>query len=176
MPNEDVHRPRTPEQYLDYLQNLARFAAPPRIRRTNAPSDLVQETIRIAYEKGGQFRGTTDDQYRSWLKRILLQQIALACRRLTPPLARPLSLDTESSATLAHDSTPSKTLGRSERDLRLATALARLPADQRQALELRYFENLRVIDVAARMNRSEGAVSGLIGRGAQALRRELNGS
>lgn len=180
MQKEDASPPRTPERYLDYLQNLARFAAPPRIRATNSPSDLVQETVRIAWEKGGQFRGATDSQYRSWLRHILFQQIALACRRLIPLAGRPVSLDAQAGnaagRTPAHDSTPSKALVRSERDLRLAAALGRLPAEQRQALELRYFENLRVTDVAARMNRSEGSVSGLIGRGARALHRELNGS
>lgn len=180
MTNEDADRPRTPEQYLDYLKNLARSAAPPRIRRTNSPSDLVQETMRIACEKGDQFRGTTDNQYRSWLRRILFQQIALACRRLIPLAGRPVSLDTQggnaAGRSPAHDSTPSKTFARSERELRLAAALGRLPADQRQALELRYFENLSVIDVATRMNRSEGAVCRLIGRGTQALRHRLDES
>jgi RNA polymerase sigma-70 factor (ECF subfamily) len=59
---------------------------------------------------------------------------------------------------------------RAERLLELSQALARLPKDQRTAVELRYLHGLAVPDVAERMNRSTLSVTGLLYRGMKILR------
>ncbi len=48
----------------------------------------------------------------------------------------------------------------------------RLPSDYRQVLYLRNFEDLSYADIAARMQRSEGAVRVLWARAVQRLRDE----
>jgi RNA polymerase sigma-70 factor (ECF subfamily) len=60
-----------------------------------------------------------------------------------------------------------------ERLLELAEALARLPEDQRTALELRYLQGLPVGEVCRRMGRRTSSVANLLYRGLKALRGRL---
>jgi RNA polymerase sigma-70 factor (ECF subfamily) len=73
----------------------------------------------------------------------------------------------------AEDLSPSQRLLRNERLLVLAEAMALLPEDQRQALELRHLEGLSVVAVAQRMSRSTPSVAGLLHRGLKCLRETL---
>src|SRR5262249_56565076 len=76
---------------------------------------------------------------------------------------------------LADDSqTPSQLAARGEAAVRLADALARLPADYRTLLLLRVFEGLPAEDVARRMGRSAGAVRMLPLPALATLRAELD--
>jgi RNA polymerase sigma-70 factor, ECF subfamily len=68
---------------------------------------------------------------------------------------------------------PSGGAERNERLLRLADALARLPEDQRRAVELRHLQGLSLAEIASQMGRSVDSVVGLIHRGLRALRRDL---
>jgi RNA polymerase sigma-70 factor (ECF subfamily) len=63
----------------------------------------------------------------------------------------------------------------SEERAALHNALANLPPDQREVVLLRYFERRTSADVAALMDRSEGAVKALQHRAIAALARALNG-
>jgi RNA polymerase sigma-70 factor (ECF subfamily) len=72
---------------------------------------------------------------------------------------------------LAADQTsPSQRASRHEQALRLASALARLPADQREAVELHHLHGLTVAEVGERMGRTRASAMGLIFRGLKALR------
>jgi len=74
----------------------------------------------------------------------------------------------------SEESSPSQGALRAERLIELAEALARLPDDQRTAVELRYLNGLAVPDVAEQMGRSTVSVTGLLYRGMKTLR-ELTG-
>jgi RNA polymerase sigma-70 factor, ECF subfamily len=74
-------------------------------------------------------------------------------------------------ALLAADQTsPSARAVRHEELLRLAEALAALPDDQRQAVELHHLHGLAVEEVARALGRSESAAGGLLRRGLKRLR------
>jgi RNA polymerase sigma-70 factor (ECF subfamily) len=68
--------------------------------------------------------------------------------------------------------TPAEDIGR-ERLQALRTALAALPADQRQVMLMRLVAGLSPAEVAERMNRSEDAIHALQHRARRRLRREL---
>lgn len=64
---------------------------------------------------------------------------------------------------------PSGALRRDEAAAAVLVALARLPAEQRAIIRLRYFENVPVGEIAARLGKTEAAVYAAYGRGLKGL-------
>ena len=91
----------------------------------------------------------------------------------SPSVPWRLSLEQSSrrlEAILAADQTsPSQRVMRHEQLIRLADAIAQLPDDQRQAVELRHLQGLATAEIAQQMNRSVAAIGGLFQRGLRAL-------
>ena len=133
----------------------------------------MQETLLKAHAKRDQFRGDSEAKRVAWLRKILANSLADALRKLAPHVSsreRFLQHSVEQSsrrleAILAADQTsPSQRAIRHERLIRLADALAYLPDDQRQAVELRHLQGLATVEIAQRMDRSVAAVGGLLQR------------
>jgi RNA polymerase sigma-70 factor (ECF subfamily) len=173
---------RSLEQYADYLRLLARLQIDPRLRRRLDPSDIVQQTLLVAYEKLSQFRGQSHAELTAWLRTILARTLAQAKRRFVRHEAeRAGSLEKaieQSSARLEtwlarDDSTPGEKAMRGEQLVLLAHALAQLPEDQRSAIELHHFQGLSVPEAARRMNRTVASVTGLLYRGGKAIRQQI---
>jgi RNA polymerase sigma-70 factor, ECF subfamily len=173
------------EDYAEYLHMLARLRIDPRLRGRLDPSDVVQQTLLNAHEKRGQFRGRSDAELAGWLRSILVRILAQKMRRLrNHPPERAASLERaldDSSARLEayagrHDPTPGQQLVRAEEVLRLVATLAKLPDDQRTALELHHLEGFAVPEVARRMEKTVASVTGLLYRGGKALRDMLSES
>jgi RNA polymerase sigma-70 factor (ECF subfamily) len=171
--------PRPLEQYRDYLRLLARLRLDPRLQGRVDPSDIVQQTLVTACEKLNQFRGDTHGEFAAWLRKILANHLAYALRRYQRQggdRVRSLEAALEESsarleAILADDEAgPESAAIRSERLIRLAAALARLPEDQRTAIELRHLRGLPVPEVCKIMGRTTPAVAGLLLRGVRKLR------
>src|SRR5438045_6468944 len=173
-------------RFRAYLRRLARSQIDPRLRGKLDPSDLVQQTLLKAHARREQFRGRTEAELASWLRQILARTLADATRRFGPGgrdvgLERSLeaALDESSSrleAWLAvNQSSPAQAAQRNEQLARLAEALARLPADQRRAVELHHLQGLPLAAVGAQMGRGKRAVAGLRFRGARQIRATLEG-
>ena len=178
-----AYRP-APERFRDYLLLLARAQLGGPLRGKVAPSDIVQQTLLEAHRKRDQFRGRSDAELAAWLRQMLAYGIGDAVRaqgRARRDVARERSLEAaldESSARLAawlaaEQSSPSQRAVRQEELLRLAEALARLPEDQRTAVELKHLHGRSVAAIAQEMGRSETAVGGLLRRGMTRLRELL---
>src|SRR5262249_56679080 len=115
---------------------------------------------------------TSEAERAAWLRQILAHQLAAAVRRYLDAgkrdagRERSLHAAVEDSsarleALLAADQTsPSEQAVRHEELRRLAQALARLPQDQRQAVELHHLHGLPVEEVARTLGRSESAAGG----------------
>lgn len=172
------------ERFRHYLLLLARLHLGSRLRSKLDPSDVVQQTLLEAHRKQDQLRGTTDAEVAGWLRQALAHCIADALRafgRAKRNIAQERSLEAaldESSARLAaflaaDQPSPSQRVVHEEHLLRLAEALAELPEDQRQAVEMKHLQACSVAVIAQHMGRSETAVGGLLRRGMTALRQRL---
>jgi RNA polymerase sigma-70 factor (ECF subfamily) len=171
------------ESYREYLRLLARINLDPRLRGRIDASDLVQQTLLKAHEKRDQFRGRTAAERAAWLRAILANQIADALRRLGRQGGiRQKSLEEaleQSSARLdawlaAERSSPSEKVVRQERLIEMAERIAKLPEDQRTALELRHLQGFSVPAAAVQMGKSPAAVASLLYRAMKSLREMMD--
>src|SRR5262245_22010649 len=62
--------------YRNYLRLLAATAVDGRILTKVDPSDVVQETLLKACRDFAQFRGTTEQEWLGWLRKILAHTLA----------------------------------------------------------------------------------------------------
>ena len=178
MATDEGDRIRPPECYRDYLLLLAGLQFDPRLRGKLDPSDIVQQTLLQAHRKRDQFRGRTEAEHAAWLRAILAHALADAARKYGEGVLGRERLLEESSRRLERwleDSrlSPGRGMDRHEQLLRLADALARLPEDQRTALELRHLKGCSVPEIARLQGRSSASIAGLLRRGLQQLRELL---
>jgi RNA polymerase sigma-70 factor (ECF subfamily) len=175
------------ELYRRYLSLLARLQIGRRLQGKVDAADLVQETFLQAHRNWGRFRGTTEKELLSWLRRILAARIAdlirhyLGSQRRDVRLERELNAELEQSShdlnggLLAKQDSPSKQVAQREQGVLLANALALLPEDYREVLILRHLEGLTFPDVALRMDRTLDSVKSLWTRALERLRRSFKG-
>jgi RNA polymerase sigma-70 factor (ECF subfamily) len=172
------------EAFRDYLRMLANVQIGPRLQTKVDASDIVQQTLLEALKCQRQFRGQSEGELTAWLRAILANVLAASARRYSAgarDLARERSLHAEvelSSSRLeillsADQTSPSERTVLSEDLLRLARALAGLPPDARQVIEMHHLQGLTLSEAAEFMGRSRPAVAGLLFRGIKRLRELL---
>jgi RNA polymerase sigma-70 factor (ECF subfamily) len=172
------------ESFRNYLMLLARARLDERLQGRLAPADLVQQTLVRAFERRDQFHGDNDARRAAWLRTLMDHTLIDAVRRLGRSAGWERSLEAaleQSSARMeaflaADETSVGARAERNEWLVRLADALARLPDDQRRAVELRHLQGLSLGAVADRMGRSVASVAGLLHRGLRALRNDLGES
>jgi len=179
------------ELYRNYLHLLARTQIDLHLKKQVHPSDLVQDTFLEAYRDFGQFRGKTPAEFRAWLRRILVHNIARLVEKHVKAQKRDLrreaslqsrieSLERSSAsfeaALLSPWNSPAVKEEKQELATILADHLAQLPENYREVIVLRNFEGLPFKEVAERMELTSGAVRILwlraLDRLKQALERE----
>ena len=172
------------EKFRGYLRFLARVQLDRRLQGKVDSSDIVQETLLQAHRARDQFRGTTDAERAAWLRQILVNKLAHALRDLKRErrdVSRERSLQQAvdaSSARLEHwlaadASSPSQQAQRHERMVHIAEAVERLPADQQAAVILRYWQGLKLSEIAEELKRTPGSVAGLLARALKVLREHV---
>jgi RNA polymerase sigma-70 factor (ECF subfamily) len=180
------------ELLLHYHPRLLRRIAcrlPLHLQPYVSVEDVAQEVYVVAFKKVTSFDARRPDRFFAWLGAIARNKVhdarrgAYTLKRgggLRPlPSGRtddelgPLDL---LEMLAVHSRTPSRCIAHREQMEAVHAALCRLPPRQREVLTLRFIEQLPVADVAARINRSPGAVHMLTHRGLQRLGRELSQS
>ena len=172
------------ERYRAYLHVLASLQLDRRLRSKVDSSDIVQETLLQAHSARGQFRGQSGAQRAAWLRQILSRNLANATRtfrRAKRDMNRERSLQVsldQSSARLerllaTEESSPSHQAIQNEQVLKIAQVVKQLPEDQQAAILMHYMEGMPLPEIAERLQRTHGAVTGLLRRGLKTLRTSL---
>jgi RNA polymerase sigma-70 factor (ECF subfamily) len=172
------------ERYRAWLDLLVRRRLDDRFQGKLDASGVVQQTLWEAHQGWQDFRGTSEAEVAAWLRRILIRNLTDEVRKLAAgkrDLARERSLEEaveRSSANLAawlaqEQASPSQQAVGQEQVLDLAEALARLPEDQRTAVELHHLDGYSLAEVGREMQRSKESVAGLLFRGLARLRELL---
>ncbi|SAL41495.1 RNA polymerase sigma factor [Caballeronia sordidicola] len=132
-------------------------------------SDVAQEVfIRIWTQASRWQRGQA--RFDTWLHRVALNLCYDRLRR-----RRDVSLDDDIPEPAGHAPLPEDQLDDTARNTRIAAALAALPARQREALVLQYYQELSNIEAAAVMGISVDALESLLSRARRTLRSRLAG-
>lgn len=176
--------------YTNYLKLLVAAQLDTRLRARVSPSDIVQESFFEAHRDFGDFRGNSIGEFVTWLRRIVVNNIlrvveqhVLAEKRdvrrevSLEEIGRRLEKSTVRLETFLAEQaeSPSGCAVRREDEILLADTLASMPADYRDVIVLRHIEGLPFEEVAARMDRSAGAVRMLWLRALKKMRESLNG-
>ena len=91
------------ERYRHYLELLARLQLQPRFRSKLGASDIVQQTFLKATKNLSQFRGGSEAEIITWLRRILTTSLIDAIRELRGT-KRNVVVERSLEASLAHSS------------------------------------------------------------------------
>jgi RNA polymerase sigma-70 factor (ECF subfamily) len=181
----DVSDPGIVAQYEPYLRMLARTHARKAYQAKVGASDIVQQAMMQAVQGLDGFRGGTEAEFRGWLRQILAHHICHLDRDLhrdKRDIRREQSMEQKLAQSsmrlqglLAVDGpTPSQNAALGENVLQVAEAVQRLPDSQREAIQLHYLEGMKLSEVADQMQKSSGAVAGLLHRGMKTLRSQLD--
>ncbi|MGD9855350.1 MAG: sigma-70 family RNA polymerase sigma factor [Planctomycetaceae bacterium] len=172
-------------RYRNYLVLLARIQVRKRLQGKVADSDIVQQTLLEAHRDLEQFRGESEQEFVTWLQRLLETNVANQMRhfhgtqRRSPRLERGLQTEFNHSspaidrALFAREESPSQHAVRHERGVLVADALSTLPTDYREAIIGRHFEGLTFAELAERMGRTEDSVQKLWVRGLAQMKSAL---
>lgn len=170
---------RALEPFRGYLTMIADRAIDPRLASTVEAADAVQETFLAAHRAIAGFRGSTEAEWRAWLKAILINHlINLRRAHLDSPRRGPVSFTPprvlELDDVLLDDATPpSVRLRTSERDLALEAAIRQLPEHYRIVVLLRGRDGLSFDAIADRLETSAEAARKIWTRALKQLRTTL---
>jgi RNA polymerase sigma-70 factor (ECF subfamily) len=145
--------------------------------------DVLQEAFVDVFRGIDRFQPTTEGSFKAWLNSIVEHRLLDTVRRLSrkkrggdrQQVTRPASGADSAMADLVallsdHGITPSGCAARDEAIRAIHVGLAGLPSDQRAVVVHRYIEQQSIESTAAAMQRTPGAVRGLLHRAKQSLR------
>jgi RNA polymerase sigma-70 factor (ECF subfamily) len=170
------------DRYRDPLAEQARGQVGRRLRVKLDVEDLLQEVSLEAHRNIGKFRGSTEGEFLSWLRKILdkillnLIRHYYGTRRRDLRQERRITGDGDDSsrglepALVAPHTSPTQQAARHERDSRLADAIRTLPMRYREVIVLRHIEGLSFPEVARRLGRTEDSVKNMWVRALNRLR------
>lgn len=171
-------------EYRPLIRLAANHRLSPAFRRRFDESDVVQLTCLDAAQSLGSFRGRSREELLGWLETILERNVWKLTHRHRAQkrdIGRDASgvLDSEPGLSILwklHDPlsrSPASKVIAGESAVRVAQALERLPAAQREAIELRFLDGLKLREVAEQMETSVGCIAGLLRRGLARLYEDL---
>jgi RNA polymerase sigma-70 factor (ECF subfamily) len=154
------------DEFRSYLLLVAHEELEDSVKVKAAVSDVVQDTFVEAHRDFDQFAGQSPHEFRAWLRRILLNNIANTRRQFQDVQKRQTNREVplddsafKALATAIADSgpSPSRSAIADEERRRLERILATLSADDQTVIELRHGQQLTFREIGRRMNRTPDA-------------------
>jgi RNA polymerase sigma-70 factor (ECF subfamily) len=165
-----------------YLLGVAEEELAPDLRAKGGASDLVQETFLEAQRDFPQFNGASPDEFRAWLRQVLVNNVGTFTRRYRATakrtVLREISIQGLGSSAGAGPSLAGSTLSPSgvamerEQAFALRRAVERLPEDYRRVVILRFEHGLSFEEIGSVTDRSADAARKLWSRAMDRLRQE----
>jgi RNA polymerase sigma-70 factor, ECF subfamily len=153
------------ERQRAYLWALANQEIAGESHLTFTVADIVQSAQLEALRDLAAFRGSSEGEFRSWLRHILRNNV-LDLRRARDrriPRASGEAARVEQQADL-DDRSPSSQVSASELGDKLRAAIGNLPPDERTVIEMHYFQGKTYTEIGECVNRTPEAVRKLWGR------------
>jgi RNA polymerase sigma-70 factor (ECF subfamily) len=157
----------------------------PGLRSKIEPEDIFQE-VSVEAVRSWDTLDECEEKVFGRLCEIAERRIIDAHRRLFGAQKRSAARDVPLEANRAAESgqgivnwlvasltSPTQALARDDRHRRLSEALATLPEEQREALRLRYVEQLPSKEIAARLGKTDGAIRVMLTRSLKTLQAVL---
>lgn len=171
--------------YAPLRAHIARRMPPPRVLPVSA-DDIAQEAVLEAFLKIGGLREATSRSFVAWLKALADMSLVASLRhygrqkRSSSAKRMPGQWRIQSGAVLElldqlpdGAKTASSLLAHREKIAALQVAIAALPHDQRRAVQLYFFDGMTLQETAGKMDRTPGAVRGLLQRAKQNIAKSL---
>ncbi len=175
------------QRHRQRLRSLVRIRLDSKLAGRVDPSDVVQDVLLTAHQRLDDYLRDRPISFFPWLRQITLnrltdlhrQHFQAEKRTVDREEALPTEINDRSTALLAErlihsHSTPSQNLMRDELKQRVASALQRISAEQREIIVMRHLEELSLKEIAAVLDIPVGSVMSRHFRGLKALRRLLD--
>ena len=135
--------------------------------------DVLQEGFTQIWKKAAQYDGTRSSAF-TWAVMIMRNKAIdhIRTRQRQARLVEAATLD----GAYASDFEEDESVFRNEKKALVKVALGKIPADQRQAIDLAFFSGLTQMQIAEKLGEPLGTVKARIRRGLLKLRDYLNGS
>jgi RNA polymerase sigma-70 factor (ECF subfamily) len=146
---------------------------PARFRAVVDADDVRQEACLRVYRSGADFAGRSAAERECYQRRSLASALGDSLRFLNRARRRADRAATPVEDMASDWRSPSCRASRNEQLVRLAEALAALPADQRTAVTLHHLQGHSLTETAEAMGRSFASVAGLLRRALKDLRTRL---
>lgn len=150
-----------------HIRSVSRFF---RTKVPESAEDLTQTTFLALAEKPERAPQIAGVPFRAYLFGIARNQLLMYLRGKVRTAQR---FDPLTSSARDAGAGPARIVARQQQHETLAVALQRLPIDYQVALELHYFEQMPLADIAAVLERPLGTVKSLLSRGRDLLREQL---
>ncbi|MFM7057831.1 MAG: sigma-70 family RNA polymerase sigma factor [Planctomycetota bacterium] len=165
------------EIYRPYLQMVAEAELSSEIRPKVSASDLVQDSFLEAQVDFPDFRGTTDAEFRGWLRQVLIHNLKNAARFWQETEKRNVWREERdlplAEQTAGSEKGPTVLAMQREESVRLQAGLLSLPEHFQQVIFLRGYERLPFEEIGLRMQRTADAARKLWVRAVEQLQQVL---
>lgn len=168
------------------LSSKLKMQIPKEMARTISEEDVLQDVFISVFRSFRSLNPCSEDAFIAWLDTVAKNQLIDTIRKVRTKkrggdkvqidtIPRPSTGSIVQLVTLlfGQEQSPSLIVAKDEAATALVEAIEDLPAEQCQAVKLRYLTGMNLSDVAASMDRSEDSVRNLIFRAKDALRQKL---